>query len=174
MLLKMWKLNRKQRGLPMYKLRKVISGGQTGADRTGLECAKALGLETGGHAPKFWRTDEGPDPSLRDLGLVETLSYNYAARTALNVRNADITLWFGKTGSPGFWCTLKACGAHGKELIVNPNAETLRMVCEKHEVINIAGNRKRINPEVVGLVQEAFREIEKLIKPEQRVGEEPV
>ena len=50
------------------KLRKVISGGQTGADRTGLECAKALGLETGGTAPDSWRTDEGHDPTLADFG----------------------------------------------------------------------------------------------------------
>ena len=34
------------------KLRKIISGGQTGVDRAGLEAGKKLNLETGGTAPK--------------------------------------------------------------------------------------------------------------------------
>lgn len=33
-------------------LRKVISGGQTGADRGGIDAAFEMGLKTGGHAPR--------------------------------------------------------------------------------------------------------------------------
>src|SRR6266851_2564588 len=48
---------------------KVISGGQTGADRAGLDAAAALGLPTGGHAPAGIWTESGADPSLERLGL---------------------------------------------------------------------------------------------------------
>ncbi|MFZ8324119.1 YpsA SLOG family protein, partial [Staphylococcus aureus] len=41
------------------KLKKVISGGQTGADQAGLRAGKAAGLETGGMVPKGCLTDDG-------------------------------------------------------------------------------------------------------------------
>lgn len=53
-------------------LRKVISGGQTGADRAGLEVAHKLGLETGGWAPSGYVTSLGRDRSLgTKFGLKE-------------------------------------------------------------------------------------------------------
>ena len=52
-------------------LRKVVSGGQTGADQAGLRAARAAGIETGGWAPKGWETEEGPAPWLSDYGLKE-------------------------------------------------------------------------------------------------------
>ena len=38
---------------------KIVSGGQTGADRGGLEAAIHLGLDWGGWAPKGWRAEDG-------------------------------------------------------------------------------------------------------------------
>lgn len=53
-------------------LTKIISGGQTGADEGGLEGARLLGIPTGGTAPKGYRTENGPNLTLRDTyGLVE-------------------------------------------------------------------------------------------------------
>ena len=43
---------------------KIISGGQTGADRAALEVACALNIETGGWAPKEFWTSEGRNPKL--------------------------------------------------------------------------------------------------------------
>jgi hypothetical protein len=138
------------------KLRKVISGGQTGADKTGLECAKKLGLETGGTAPKGYRTEAGKDLTLRDTyGLSESPHWDYAPRTKQNVLDAEITVWFGNLGSPGYWCTKNA--ARGKkEFIENPTPEAFKILCNHYEVINIAGNRSSKNPRVIFLVQEAF------------------
>ena len=136
------------------KLRKVISGGQTGADRTGLECARALGLETGGTAPKGWRIDGGTDPSLTDFGLVQSPSESYPPRTEENVKNADATVWFGRTTSPGFWCTKRATLKYGKPIIYNPTS--LVDIANTYEVINVAGNRQRTNPGVVRQVEHAF------------------
>lgn len=39
---------------------KIISGGQTGADRAGLDVAIALELDYGGVLPKGRLTEEGP------------------------------------------------------------------------------------------------------------------
>ena len=50
--------------------KKIISGGQTGADLGALVGARRVGIETGGTAPKGFRTDRGLQPVLRQYGLV--------------------------------------------------------------------------------------------------------
>lgn len=147
----------------MLKFRRVISGGQTGADKAGLVCARAIGLETGGTAPKGWRTDEGPDPTLADYGLIESASSDYKPRTVANVRNSDATMWFGSTGSPGFWCTKNACTDQQKQFYVNPHEEQLKYICANYKTVNCAGNRKRLNSHVIGMVQDAFKLISKIL-----------
>lgn len=143
------------------KLKKVISGGQTGADRTGLECAKELGLQTGGTAPLGYRTETGKDLSLKDFGLTESADISYVPRTRANAKNSDVTLWFGNTNSPGYYCTKKACKDWGKELVENPDAQMMVLVSEKYTTVNVAGNRKSTNPNVVERVQNAFRALSK-------------
>lgn len=142
-------------------LKKVISGGQTGADRTGLEVAKySLGLKTGGHVPKGCRTDEGPDPSLvSEFGCEEDASSDYPPRTYKNAANSDMTVWFGGPSS-GFNCTQKACIAAHKILLVNPSGEKLRQECAKYQVqvLNVAGNRRSKNPSVVKLTRDTLLE----------------
>lgn len=144
------------------KLRKVISGGQTGADKTGLVEAYALGLETGGTAPKGYKTERGPDYTLRDTyGLDESHSSDYAVRTHQNVADADVTIWFGNTNSPGYWCNKNGCKKHGKPFEENPTALMIEYFSNTYEIWNIAGNRESKNPAVVGLVRNAFA----VIKP---------
>lgn len=80
---------------------RVISGGQAGCDQMALKIACELGIKMGGVAPKGWRTEDGPAPWLRDLGLTQSASADYSVRTKENVRNADATLILGhhSTGS---------------------------------------------------------------------------
>lgn len=87
----------------MIKVRKVISGGQTGADRAGLEAAKKLGLETGGSCPAGWRIEggSGSDPSLKNFGIVCLESEKYPPRSMKNVDDADGTVAFRLKSSPG-------------------------------------------------------------------------
>jgi hypothetical protein len=145
------------------KLKKVISGGQSGADKTGLEEAKKIGLETGGTAPKGYRTEFGPDYSLRDIyGLVESDSSDYKPRTHKNAADGDITFWFGKLGSPGYYCTVAGCEKAGKLFVANPTTEVLKLATEKYEVWNVAGNRISKNPGVVQLVKNAFNYVKEL------------
>ena len=47
-------------------IKKLISGGQTGADRAGLEAAESLGIETGGWAARGFQTTGGKDVSLKN------------------------------------------------------------------------------------------------------------
>lgn len=135
------------------KLKKIVSGGQKGADRTGLEVAREIGLETGGVAPKGYRTEAGPDPSLRGFGLTESRSWYYPPRTRENVRLADATVWFGNIGSPGFLCTRQACEDFFRPFIVNPLPEDVLELADLHEVLNIAGNRLSTNPRIVETVR---------------------
>ena len=135
---------------------KLISGGQTGADRTGLEVAEALGIPTGGWAPAGWRTDAGPAPELGTrFGLKEHVDKNYRGRTYANVRDSGATIWFGDRTSPGGQCTTVACYMMTKVMLVNPTAEELRTAIreERWQVLNIAGNRARSNPAVVAQVR---------------------
>jgi hypothetical protein len=131
----------------------VISGGQIGADRLGLEVAKELGLKTGGTAPKGFKTSRGADKSLRDFGLTEisdqqTKDYQgrenfYGPRTEQNIINSDYTLLFGSPESPGSRLTVSLARKHGKRILINPSPEQFAELVSKEGTgtINIAGNR---------------------------------
>jgi hypothetical protein len=70
---------------------KIVSGGQTGADRAALDVAIGLGIATGGWVPRGRRAEDGAVPG-RYVGMDETESPDYAERTRLNVRDSDATL----------------------------------------------------------------------------------
>lgn len=130
---------------------KIISGGQTGADRGGLEAGRELGFETGGWVPKGWLTEIGPDPTLADFGCIEHISSQYPPRTKANVFSSDGTVWFGNTESPGYRCTYGAATKYQRNLrwfIENPTPQELREWVKEHNilVLNVAGNRESKNP----------------------------
>lgn len=139
------------------KLRKVISGGQTGADQTGVEAASLLGLATGGTTTRGCRTDDGPNPDwCKRYGLAESASSDYPTRTKQNVKDADITVWFGTVTSPGYKCTKKAAEYYGKPFVANPVESQFRLIAFAYETMNVAGNRARKNFKVVEQVKTAF------------------
>jgi hypothetical protein len=70
---------------------KIVSGGQTGADRAALDFALANDLAVGGWVPRGRLAEDGAI-SERYPGLVETESSDPAVRTARNVRDSDATL----------------------------------------------------------------------------------
>lgn len=79
---------------------KIISGGQTGADRGGLEAAIHCGIVHGGWCPKGRRAEDGGIPER--YTLQETGTSTYLERTEQNTIDADATIVFteGKpTGS---------------------------------------------------------------------------
>lgn len=132
-------------------LRRIVSGGQTGADQGGLEAGRALGLETGGTAPKGWLTEDGPQPELlRSFGLRECTQLGYPARTRRNILTSDATVVFGNVGESGSRLTCDLCRKLGKFWAVNPNTANLLELLEQHDVkvLNVAGNRESKNPGV--------------------------
>lgn len=73
-------------------VKRIISGGQTGADRGGLLAAADLGIERGGVAPKGWQAEDGVIPDEFRVGMEEYAIPGYRARTLANVTRGDGTL----------------------------------------------------------------------------------
>ena len=92
-------------------LERVISGGQTGADRGALAAAKAAGIPTGGWMPAGFRALDGEHPEFAELyGVREHADPRYPPRTALNVKESDATLCFATDwDSPGEVLTRRMC-----------------------------------------------------------------
>lgn len=139
---------------------KVISGGQTGVDQAALKAARRLGLETGGLAPKGWRTEAGPAPWLADYGLVESHSGGYQWRTLQNVTAGDVTIVIGDVTSAGSDMTLRMAASLKKPRLAfsavwpafdafrdeNKAAAVVSWLQKwRPTVINVAGNRESVN-----------------------------
>jgi hypothetical protein len=77
---------------------RIVSGGQTGADRAALDVALELGLETGGWVPLGRQAEDGEIPE-RYPDMREADSSLPAVRTELNVRDSDATVIISH-GSP--------------------------------------------------------------------------
>lgn len=131
------------------KLRKIISGGQTGVDRGGLEAAIELELEHGGTCPAGRRAEDGEIPGR--YVLEEHRSPAYPPRTAKNVADADATLilTLGKHVTAGTRLTAKLAQEAGKPWLA-VNMESPQAV-EKlwtwlrgidPAVLNVAGARE--------------------------------
>lgn len=70
----------------------IISGGQTGADRAGLDAAIACSIPHGGWCPRGRRSEDGTIPECYQLQ--ETASAGYLVRTERNVKESDGTVIF--------------------------------------------------------------------------------
>jgi hypothetical protein len=132
----------------------IISGGQTGVDRLGLEVGKnMLNLITGGTTTPGYVTELGKDESLKEYGVQEISAELqqgkkgrefYLPRTEQNVKNSDGTVYFYTDGdSAGLQATRRFANKHDKPFLVNPNSERLRkwLIDNNIEVLNVAGNR---------------------------------
>ncbi|MBN9118591.1 MAG: hypothetical protein J0I06_05465 [Planctomycetes bacterium] len=159
-------------------LERVISGGQTGADRAALVAAKAAGLATGGWMPKGFRAQDGPRPEFAELyGIREHASDRYPPRTALNVKGADATLRFATDwDSPGEVLTRRMCERYCRpQLEVTPGGPIAPadvvdwLVRNKVRVLNVAGNAERTSPGITAFVTEFLGEVFGLLRADAAV-----
>jgi len=93
---------------------RIISGGQTGADRAALDVAIRHGMPHGGWCPKGRKAEDG---SLGEqYQLIETPSASYIQRTEWNVRDSDGTVVFSlaPTVTGGSLRTIEFAAQHGK------------------------------------------------------------
>lgn len=136
------------------KPRKIISGGQTGADIGGLVAAEKLRIPTGGIAPLGWKTEAGPQPILGSrFGLTEATTSDYLVRTRLNVEESDATLIFCRKLEGGSRQTEKLAIRLKKPFcVVDPwGKHAVRRVREfldlvQPQCLNIAGRRESKEP----------------------------
>ena len=138
-------------------LQKIISGGQTGADRAALDWALANpGIEHGGWCPLHRLSEDG---RIDDCYLLEETPHDgYSQRTEWNVRDSDGTVIFSIASelTGGSLFTLELARKWNRPFIhisqkktENP-AETLRQFVDDHfvETLNIAGPRISGEPEI--------------------------
>lgn len=74
----------------MGLLNKIVSGGQTGADRAALDIAIKFNIPHGGWITRGRRTESGPLPDV--YNLKEMATRNYPARTRQNILDSDGTV----------------------------------------------------------------------------------
>jgi hypothetical protein len=129
-------------------LRKIVSGGQTGVDRAGLDAAIALNIPHGGWCPKGRKAEDGTVPPVYQLR--ETPSADYTQRTEWNVRDSDGTLILTREEPTGGTAlTIKLAAAYAKPCLVidlnaSPAPDTVSawLAANHIEVLNIAGPRE--------------------------------
>ena len=98
-------------------IRRIVSGGQTGADRAALDAARELGIETGGWVPRGRWAEDGRVPDCYP-NMKETDSADPAMRTEHNVRDSDGTVVFshGEVSGGTKW-TMEVNGRLRKPLL---------------------------------------------------------
>ena len=158
-----------------HGLIRIVSGGQTGVDRAGLDAAMFLAIPHGGWCPRGRRAEDGAIP-LR-YHLQEMPQRDYAVRTEQNVVDSDGTLILYRDRlSGGTELTFRLTKKHRRPcLCVDLNqlevddgdfekskdesnmlsANLLRYLEESNiQVLNIAGPRESTSP---GIAQQAER-----------------
>ncbi len=146
---------------------RIVSGGQTGADRAALDVALELGLDCGGWCPRGRLAEDGPIPERYPLR--ETTSAEYPPRTKKNVEDADATVIFdAPTGRPsrGTALTVRCCREAGKPHLVlsgfpDVQADVAQLAAFLAEVqpgtLNVAGNRESGTPGIYQHVRQVLQ-----------------
>ena len=151
------------------KLRKIVSGGQTGADQGALSACVQAGFPYGGWIPKGRRTEKGKVPAR--YRMRQHWSRHYPPRTEANVRDSDGTVIF-TYGKPdgGSRLTIEFAKQHGKPWLAvdatRPHAEIVARVARwirrrlsDGAVLNVAGSRRSKAPGIHFIVKRAVRDV---------------
>jgi hypothetical protein len=147
-------------------IKKIISGGQTGAGRAALDVALKLNIPHGGWVPKGRKTEDGTLPDIYQLQEMPTASY--PKRTEQNIIDSDGTLIISlgtltggsaytrkmamKNGKPYLHTDLNKLSTFGAAIIIDD------WISKKGiETLNVAGPRASKNPQIYGLVTVIFQ-----------------
>lgn len=138
-------------------LRKIISGGQTGADQGALSACRMHGFPYGGWIPRGRRSEKGRVP-LKYRALKEHRSRHYPPRTERNVKISDGTVIF-TYGKPdgGSLLTIDFAKKHGKPCLKvdldQPYDRTMARIVRwlkgveaRRGILNVAGSRRSKAP----------------------------
>jgi len=147
----------------------IISGGQTGVDRSALDFAIQKAMVCGGYCPLGRRAEDGTIDA--KYPLKECLSRNYAERTELNIKESHGTLILthNKMMDKGTLFTKKCCIKWNKPIFIADTGENPEIVkpmfyqwLEENaiEKLNIAGCRESFCP---GIYHHAMNMLEFLL-----------
>ena len=151
-------------------IKKIISGGQSGADRAALDFALKYYKPHGGWIPKGRITEDGPLPNKYQLQEMPTASY--PARTEQNVIDSDGTLIFSR-GKPtgGTDYTRKMVLKHKRQLLhidlnLTASYEAAHLLfswidLQHIKILNVAGPRASKDPSIYN---DVFRVLEMAYK----------
>jgi len=146
---------------------KIVSGGQTGADRAALDFAIANKIPHGGWCPKGRKAEDGCIPAC--YSLTEAPSADYVRRTEMNVKDSDATVIFtiGPVLGGGSKKTAAFADKHRKpwlhlsrtKVSIGEAAEQLRTFLDKNSVkrLNVAGSRASKEPGVGAWTADVFQ-----------------
>jgi len=144
---------------------RIVSGGQTGVDRAGLDVAIRHGIPHGGWCPRERLAEDGAVPARYDLR--ETASWDYAERTEKNVIDSDGTLILnaGKLNG-GTLLTREFAKEHGRPWLVVDLEDGLDTDAVREwlrsrgiRVLNIAGPRESKRPGIYELASAALDQL---------------
>jgi hypothetical protein len=147
------------------RVSKIVSGGQTGADRAALDFAIYHDIPHGGWCPKGRLAEDGVIE--RRYQLRETSTKNYPERTENNVQEADGTVIF--TIAPkltgGSKKTAQLAAKHGKAWIHlqsrfrDAPIRLLNFIVEHRvKTLNVAGSRASKDPQIYNFVKQTLEE----------------
>ena len=150
------------------KVERIVSGGQTGADRGALDAAIEVGIPHGGYCPRGRIAEDG---RISDrYQLTETASESYEERTGLNVIESDATLILthgALTG--GSRLTKELAEGAGRptlhldlsRLSAEEAAVKVREWLSRHQVsvLNVAGSRESLSPGLCAAVKQLLRRV---------------
>jgi hypothetical protein len=144
---------------------KIVSGGQTGADRAALDAAIALKIPCGGWCPADRRAEDGPISARYPLSPLP--GAGYPQRTRKNVADSDGTVIFafdaltgGSKATAGFCRSLKkpCLVIDAGKTSANEAAILIAVFLLRHriQILNVAGPRASKQPAIHAFVEDAL------------------
>jgi hypothetical protein len=136
----------------ILRLKKIVSGGQTGVDRAALDVAVAAGMAHGGWCPLGRLAEDGPIPQKYELAETEQTDYRF--RTECNVVDSHGTLiFYERRLSGGTRLTRELAERHERPCLLVDLAKRVHVPLilgwlKEHgiQTLNVAGPRESTQP----------------------------
>jgi putative molybdenum carrier protein len=167
------------RGRELHRLVKIISGGQTGADRAAWDAAIEANVEYGGWVPRGRMAEDGPiDDRYRNLHEASIVDPDL--RTEWNVRDSDATLILSHGPlEGGSESTRRLAAQYGRAWLwvdlgavpLSDAVEQVRQWLDRHggAILNVAGPRHSEDPRIYAATRSLLKALLLPSKRDERI-----